>query len=98
MTTKERTTLFNLCVGLFNIFTGLIVEGALVLGLMFFLSRYPEAGTGILGSTLLPFVLFAGIIIAMIISMKVISLAVRKWNLQDKVDPKAVKKYIHSDL
>ena len=98
MTVKERTTVFNICVGIFNIVLGLLVEGALVLGLLFILSKRPDIGTGILGNSLLPFVLFAGIIIAMLISMKTITWAVRKWNLQDKVDRKAVQKYIKNEL
>ena len=98
MTTKDRTLIFNVCVAIFNITLGLLIEGTLLISLMIFLSRYPQFGSGILGNVLLPFALFAGVIIAMLISTKVIAWVIRKLNLQDKVDHKAIKRYLHNDL
>lgn len=98
MTKKERTTLFNICVGLFNILLGLIIEGALIGGCFLILAIIPNSADSIPTNVLLPFVLFAGLIIAMMISIKVVTWAIIKFNLQDKIDPKAVKRYLKDDL
>lgn len=98
MTVKERTTLFNVCVGIFNIVLGLLLETILIAGCFFILARIPNPGESIPVNVILPFVLFAGLILAMMISIKCVTWAINKFNLEDKLDPKAVKRYIKKDL
>lgn len=97
MTKIYRTLIFNLLVGLFNIVLGLAIEFVLIGGSFIFLARFPAIAGGISVNVLLPILLFAGIILAMIISMKTISWAVKKFNLQDKVDHKAIRRYLSED-
>lgn len=97
MTTKERTLVFNLLVGLFNIVLGLAIEFVLIGGCLLFLARFPAIAGGISVNVILPFLLFAGIIIAMIISVRVVSWAVKKFKLQGRVDQKAIQRYIRED-
>ncbi|WP_296669149.1 MULTISPECIES: hypothetical protein [unclassified Treponema] len=98
MTTHDRTLVFNLCVALFNIILGLAIELVLVGGSFIFLSKFPVIANGISVNVLLPFILFAGIILAMMISVKTISWAIKKFELQDKLEQKAIKRYIHEEL
>lgn len=98
MTTHERTVIFNLCVALFNIILGLAIELVLVGGSFIFLSKFPAIANGISVNVLLPFILFAGIILAMMLSVKTISWAIKKFDLQNKLEQKAIKRYIHEDL
>lgn len=94
MTIKERTNLFNLCVIVFNVVLGLLVEGGVILLLMFFLKSNENLGESMFTQVALPLVLLIGLIIAMSISVKTISWAIVKLNLQDKLDPKVVSKYV----
>ena len=98
MTTHDRTLIFNLCVALFNIILGLAIELVLVGGSFIFLSKFPTIANGISVNVLLPFILFAGIILAMMISVKTIGWAIKKFELQDKLEQKAIKRYIHEEL
>lgn len=98
MTTKDRTFIFNICVGLFNIILGLAIELILIFATVTLLRRFPNLAGGISTNVLLPFVFIAGLFIAMYISVKTISKVVRKFNLQEKLDPKAVKRYLNEGL
>ncbi len=93
MTTKERTLVFNLCVIVFNIFVGLFVEAVVLLALMFFLAEHPNLAESMFSQIALPLVLLVGLIAAMSISVHVISWAIQKFNLTDKLDPKVVSRY-----
>ena len=44
------------------------------------------------------FLIFAGIILAMMLSVKTISWAIKKFDLKNKLEQKAIKRYIHEDL
>lgn len=98
MTRKERTCIFNICVGLFNIVLGLSIELILVAGTFIFLNRFQNFGGSIPANVLLPFIFIAGLFIAMYISAKTVAKVVRKFNLQEKVDPKAVARYLNEGL
>ena len=98
MTTHDRTLIFNICVALFNIILGLAIELVLVGGIFIFLSKFPAIANGISVNVLLPFILFAGIILAMMLSVKTISWAIKKFDLKNKLEQKAIKRYIHEDL
>ena len=98
MTTHDRTLIFNICVALFNIILGLAIELVLVGGSFIFLSKFPAIVNGISVNVLLPFILFAGIILAMMLSVKTISWAIKKFDLKNKLEQKAIKRYIHEDL
>ncbi len=98
MTTSERTTYFNLCVGLFNIVIGLTIELGLMLGLYFVFAKYPSLGDSISTNVLLPFVLFGGLLIAVSISVKCVTWAIKTFHLEDKLDQKVVKRYIKKEL
>lgn len=94
MTIKERTNLFNLCVIVFNVVLGLLVEG-IVIGLLILVLRTNQnLGESTFVQVAIPLVLLIGLIIAMSISVKVISWAIVKFNLIDKLDPKVVSKYV----
>ena len=101
MTVQERTFWFNLFVIVFNIILGILVEGV-VLGLcMLAVKAYPGVfgGTdGSIASSFLPFILLAGLIIAMYISVKCISWIIEKFHLEDKLDEKLVKRYVKKEL
>lgn len=97
MTKSERTLLFNLCVAVFNIVLGLAVELTLIFILLFILPHIPGASESIPTQTLLPFVLLAGLFAAMVISVRCISWAIKKFNLAEKINENAVKRYIHDD-
>lgn len=94
MTIKERTNLFNLCVIIFNVVLGLLVEGVVIGLLILVLRANPNLGESTFTQVALPLVLLIGLIIAMSISVKVISWAIVKFNLTDKLDPKVVSKYV----
>lgn len=98
MTVRERTTIFNICVGLFNIVLGLVIELSLIGACFFILTKIPNSADSIPTNVLLPFVLFAGLIVAMMISIKCVTWAVKKFDLADKLDPKAVKRYIKEEF
>ena len=94
MTVKERTRIFNLVVIIFNVALGLLVEGIVMGLLIFVLKSNPNLGESTFSQVALPLVLLVGLIIAMSISVKVISWAIVKFNLQDKLDPKVVSRYV----
>ncbi len=98
MTKQDRTFIFNICVGLFNIVLGLSIELILVAATFLLLRRFPNIGNSIPTNVLLPFVFIAGLFIAMYISAKTIAKVVRKFNLQEKVDSKAVSRYLNEGL
>lgn len=94
MTLKERTNLFNLCVIVFNVVLGLLVEGIVIVLLFLVLHSNPNLGESNFFQIALPLVLLIGLVIAMAISVKVITWAIIKFNLTDKLDPKVVSKYV----
>jgi len=93
MTTKERTLVFNICVILFNIVIGIIVEGVLLISLAFFMTDNPNMGESLPMQIILPILLLVGLIAAMSISVHTVSWAIKKFNLSDKLDPKVVSRY-----
>ncbi len=93
MTKSERTTIFNLAVILFNIVTGLAVELVIIAILFVILHKNPNLSESVPMQVILPFLLLIGLIIAMSISVRVISWAIDKFNLKDKVDSKAISRY-----
>ena len=94
MTIKERTRIFNLVVIVFNVAIGLLVEGIVIGLLILILKSNPSLGESTFSQVALPLVLLVGLIVAMSISVKTISWAIEKFNLQDKLDPKVVSKYV----
>lgn len=94
MTIKERTTLFNIFVGLFNIILGLLIEVSLVIACFFILSKIPNSANSLPTQIILPFVLLIGFLIAMTISIKTITWVIKKFNLETKLDQKIIKRYI----
>lgn len=93
MTTKERTFVFNICVIVFNIIVGLLVEAVLLISLLFFFTDHPNMQESVFGQIALPILLLIGLIAAMSISVHAVSWAIRKFNLSDKLDPKVVSRY-----
>ncbi|MBO6217963.1 MULTISPECIES: hypothetical protein [unclassified Treponema] len=93
MTTKERTFIFNLCVILFNIIVGLFIEAILLLGLLFFLAENPNLQESVFTQVAIPILLLIGLIAAMSISVHAVSWAIKKFHLEDKLDPKVVSRY-----
>lgn len=97
MTKHERTLLFNFCVIVFNIALGLAIEFALIFALVRVLPLIPNAAESVPTQTVLPFVLLAGLFVAMILSVRCISWAIKTFHLEDKLEEKAVKRYIHDE-
>ena len=93
MTTKERSFLFNLCVIVYNILIGLAVTVVLLISLMFFLTENPNLSESIFVQIALPIILLIGLIAAMSISVHTVSWAIKKFHLEDKLDPKLVSRY-----
>jgi hypothetical protein len=93
MTTKERTFVFNICVILYNIFIGLLVEAVILVSLLFFFSEHPNMSESIFGQIALPILLLIGLIAAMSISVHTVGWAIKKFHLEDKLDPKVVNRY-----
>lgn len=90
---KERTTLFNICVIVFNILLGLAVELVIIVSLLFFLAENPNLGESVPMQVALPILLLVGLIAAMSISVKTVGWAIERFNLQDKIDPKVTSRY-----
>lgn len=93
MTKKERTFLFNLCVIIYNIFIGLAVTAVLFISLMFFLAENPNLSESLFVQIALPIILLIGLIAAMSISVHTVSWAIKKFHLEDKLDPKVISRY-----
>ena len=94
MTRKERTFVFNICVGIFNIVLGLLIEGTLVFGCMFLLAGLPEAAQqSVPVSVILPFILIIGLFAAVAISRRCILWFLDKYDFREKLDPSLSAKY-----
>ena len=94
MTIKERTWLFNICVGIFNILLGLIIEGFLIFSCFFLLAGLSEeAQQSVPVNVLLPFILIIGLFAAVAISRWCVIWALDKFNLRDKLDHKLTRRY-----
>ncbi len=94
MTRKERTFVFNICVGIFNILLGLLIEGTLIFGCMFLLSGLSEESQqSVPVSVLLPFVLIVGLFASVAISRKCIIWFLDKFDYREKLDPGLSAKY-----
>ncbi len=99
MTKSERTLLFNIIVGLFNIVIGLLIEGFLILaGYILLADLTPEARESVPVNVLLPFVLLIGLIAAMSISRSCVIWALDKFNLREKLDSNLLKRYPRKKL
>jgi len=99
MTIGERTFIFNICVGIFNIILGLLICGFLVIGIFFVLDGFSEETrqSGFMNA-LLPFILIAGFFSSVAISRKCVIWVLDKFNLRDKLDPKLVSRYPKKNL
>lgn len=93
MTKKERTLVFNLCVILYNLVLGLLIEGFLFLAVIFLISKNQNLAESVFSQIALPLVLLAGLITAMAISVKTVGWFIKKFNLEDKLDEKLVSRY-----
>ena len=94
MTTKERTLLFNLVVVVFNLVVGLAIEGAIIILLIVAMANLPESvAQSVPVSVILPFLMFLGLIAAILVSIAAIQWAIPHFHLEDKLDPALVKKY-----
>lgn len=93
MTIKERTFVFNLCVILYNILIGLIVEAVILVSLLFAFTEHPNLSENLFGQIALPILLLIGLIAAMSISVHTVGWAIKKFHLEDKLDPKVISRY-----
>ncbi|MBR0031687.1 MAG: hypothetical protein IJP61_05320 [Treponema sp.] len=94
MTRKERTFVFNICVGIFNIILGLVIEGFLIFSCMFIIAGLSEeAQQSIPVTVLLPFVLIIGLFASIAISRKSIIWFLDKFDYREKLDPALSAKY-----
>lgn len=99
MTTKERTFLFNICVILYNILLGLIVEGVFFFLFLLFIAKTnnQNMGESIYIQIALPVMMLVGLIIAIVISTKTVGWFIRKFHLEDKLDKKVIGHYKKDD-
>lgn len=93
MTKSENTFIFNICVILFNIFIGIFVEAVILISLLIFMHENPNLGESVPMQVILPILLLIGLIAAMSISVHIVSWAIKKFNLADKLDSKVVSRY-----
>lgn len=93
MTKKERTFVFNLCVIAYNIVLGLLIEAVLIVSLLFFLAENPNLAESMFSQIALPLLLLIGLIAAMAISVHTVGWVIKKFHLEDKIDPKIVSRY-----
>lgn len=99
MTIKERTFLFNLCVIIYNIMLGLIVEGIFFFLFLLFIAKTnnQNMGESIYIQIALPVMMLVGLIIAIVISTKTVGWFIRKFKLEDKLDKKVIDHYKKDD-
>ncbi len=94
MTVKERTLVFNICIGIFNIVLGLCICGFLILGIGFVLSKMSEsAQQSVPVSVIVPLVLIVGLFASIAISRSVVIFVLDKFDLRNKLDPKMTSRY-----
>lgn len=93
MTIKERTFLFNICVIIYNIFLGLVVEGFFFFLFLLFMAKNPNLGESVYIQIALPVMMLAGLILAIAISTKTVGWFIRKRHLEDKLSEKVIEHY-----
>ena len=94
MTVKERTLLFNVLIGIFNVALGLLICGFLVIASAFFLAGMSEdARQSVPVGVILPFLLIAGLFASIAISRSAIIFVLDHFNLRDKLDIKMTSRY-----
>ncbi len=99
MTIKERTFLFNICVVLYNILLGLIVEGGFFFLFLLFIAKTKNQNIGesLYIQIALPVMMLVGLIIAIVISTKTVGWFIRKFHLEDKLSKKVIEHYKKDD-
>lgn len=94
MTIKERTFVFNICVGIFNIILGITIEGFMIFGSMFLLMGLSEeAQQSVPVNVILPFILIIGLFASIAISRQCIIWVLDKFDLRNRLDPKLSRRY-----
>ena len=94
MTVGERTLLFNICVIVFNVVLGLLIEGFLIFSLLFFLAGASESvQQSVPVGVVLPFVLIVGLFACIAISRKCVIWAIDRFDLREKLDSKLTARY-----
>ncbi len=97
MTIKERTFLFNICVIIYNIFLGLVVEGIFFFIFLLFIAKTPNLGESVYFQIALPIFMLFGLILAIMISTKTVGWFIRKFHLEDKLSKKVIAHYQKDD-
>lgn len=93
MTVKERTLLFNLCVIIYNIILGLIVEGAFFILFLLFMGKFPNLGESVYFQLALPILMLFGLVAAILISTRTVRAFIKKFHLEDKLSEKVIEHY-----
>lgn len=98
MTVKERTLLFNVCVGVFNIALGLLICGILIVLCSLALNALGEkAVSGAPTNLLLPFILITGLFVSIAVSRKLVIYVLDRFDLRGRLDPKMTSRYPSKD-
>ena len=98
MTVKERTFLFNCFVWLMNAVLFILIEGGLYLGLMLYvLPQFKDAENSGIVNAILPIILIAGLFVCIAISVNIVTWVIKHFELQDKLNPKLVSRYLKND-
>ena len=93
MTVKERTFLFNICVIIYNILLGLVVEAVFFFLFLLFMAKAPNLGESVYFQIALPVLMLLGLIIAIYISTRTVGWFIRKFKLEDKLSAKVIEHY-----
>ena len=94
MTVKERTLLFNVCVGVFNIALGLLICGALVVLCVLALRAVGKEVAGFAPTNaILPFILLVGLFASIAVSRRLVIFVLDRFGLRDRLDPKMTSRY-----
>ena len=95
MTKKNASTLFTILTSLLNIAMTLVIEVVLIIGVFCIVRLIPNAQDNIPVQVVIPFVLFAGLVIGLLSFVRVTAWIIRTFKLEDKIDEKIVRRYIH---
>ena len=99
MTTFERTILFNICVIIYNILLGLVIEAALFFLFLLFIAvtKKQNLGESVYIQIALPVMMLLGLILAIFISYKTVAWFINKHHLENKLSQKVIEHYKKDD-
>lgn len=98
MTKHERSVVFTLVTSVCNIILTLIIELLLIVCLGLLFKFVPSAANAIPTQVVLPFILFAGLVVSLMLFVRFAAWIIKTFHLEDKLEEKLVRRYIKEDL